>query len=50
MTFAYLSYLVGSFDKKKHVFPHDLSVASIYNTATTELFIFTSHAVKCKKL
>ena len=43
------SYLVGSVDRK-NIFLHDLLVANLLNTAAPELFIFTNHAVKHKKL
>ena len=48
-----LSYLDGSVDqkkKKKHIFPHDLLVANILETAPPELFGFTNHAVKYRKI
>ena len=44
-----LSYLVGSVDRKKQIFPNDLYLANILNTAAPELFIFTKHDVKHKK-
>ena len=44
-----LAYLVGSVDPK-NIFPDDLLVANILNTAAPELFIFTNHAVKHKKV
>ena len=43
------SYVVGSVDWK-NIFLHDLLVANLLNTAAPELFIFTNHAVKHKKL
>ena len=43
------SYLVGSADRKKHIFSQDLLIVNILNTAALELFIFTNHAEKHKK-
>ena len=43
-----LSYLVGSAGRK-NIFPHDLVVANILNTAAPEFFIFTNHAPEYKK-
>ena len=45
-----LSYLVGRGWSKKHIFPHDLLVTNISNTADPELFIFTNHAAKHKQI
>ena len=34
---------------EKHIFPHELFVANILNTATSQFFILTNHARKHKK-
>ena len=44
-----LTYLVDSFDQKKHLFPYDLFEANILNTAALELFLFTNHTIKHKR-